>query len=62
MYICIFVFIFVHTNGTVLCYMCANGKGLNYIPHQTSLWTSKAVGHGGLAAAVVGKGDHICLQ
>ena len=36
------------------CYMSANGKGLNYIPHQTSsLWTSKAAGHGGLAAAVV---------
>ena len=62
MCICIFVFIFVHTTGAVLCYMSANGKGLNYIPHQTSsLWTSKAAGHRGLAAAVVGKGDHICL-
>ena len=42
MCICIFVFIFVHKTGAVLCYVSANGKGLNYLPRQTSsLWTSK---------------------
>ena len=36
-------------------------KGSTILYHTTSIWTSKAAGHGGLAVAVVGKGDHICL-
>ena len=62
MYICIFVFIFVHTNGTVLAICLPMEKGSTIYHTRLLLYGHpRLLGMEGLLQQWLHKGDHICL-